>query len=390
VITLDARALNRALLARQLLLTRQAMPVPAALHHLTGLQTQEPQAPYIGLWSRLAGFAPDALATELTGRRAVRTWLMRRTLHLVTAGDCLAFRSLHQPMLQARMRSALARDLTGVDQVELAAAATPHFEREPVTLSEVARLVGTRWPGVPPRTLGNALSSLVPLVQVPPRGVWGRRAPARVATVTTWLGRPLRPASGAVLDELVLRYLTAFGPAAGADVRTWCGLAGVRDSLRRLRPRLRTFRDVRGRELFDVPDGPLPDPETPAPPRFLPAFDNAVLGFDDRTRIIDDGHRALSMDGARLLLVDGRVAGTWTLTAGPSHPQPADEDGTPRTWTGDGGSGQRLRIDLLTRLSPSATDEVVAEGERLLAWCGADAPGTVVLSGHSGRPGPPA
>jgi hypothetical protein len=347
MVVLDSRALNRALLARQLLLTRHAMPVAGALTHLVGLQAQEPLEPYFGLCSRLAGFTPPELVAELTERRAVRTWLMRRTLHLVTAGDCLAFRELHQPMLEGRMRAVLARDLAGVDQAALAAAGSPHFEREPSTLPEAGRAVAGRWPGVSARTLGDALSSLVPLVQVPPRGLWGQKGPARNTTVSAWLGRPLEPATCACADALVLRYLAAFGPAASADIRAWSGLAGIRESLKRLRPRLRTFRDARGRELFDVLDGPLPDPSTPAPPRFLPAFDNAVLGFDDRTRIIDDRHRGLSVAGARVLLVDGRVAGTWTLSSS-------------------------LDVALLAPLSRTAADEVVAEGERLLAWCDLD------------------
>jgi len=344
---LDHRALNRSLLARQLLLRRHTMPVADALTHLVGLQAQEPLEPYAGLWSRLTGFAPAELAGLLERREAVRTLLMRRTLHLVTARDCLRLRALHQPMLEARMAAVLRRRLTGVDLAELAAAGRPHFERQPATLTEVGRAVGDRWPGVPARDLGDALSCLVPLVQVPPRGVWGQQAPARNTTVEAWLGRAPDGAAD-VVDEFVLRYLAAFGPAASADLRAWSGLTGLPEAVRRLRPRLRTFRDTRGRELLDIPDGPLPDPETPAPPRFLPAFDNAVLGYDDRSRIIDDRHRGRSVEGARFLLVDGRVAGVWTIL-------PADDTAT-------------LRITLLTRPSRPDTEELVAEGERLLAW----------------------
>jgi hypothetical protein len=152
---------------------------------------------------------------------------------------------------------------------------------------------------------------------------------------------------------LVLRYLRAFGPAASADIRAWSGLSGLRESIKRLRPRLRSFRDVRGRELLDVLDGPLPDPATPVPPRFLPAFDNAVLGFDDRNRIIDNAHRGLSVAGARFLLVDGRVAGTWTI--GPDA----------------------LRVTMLTPQPAAQLEAVAAEGERLLAWHGN--PGRIVI-----------
>jgi len=342
---LDARALNRALLARQLLLRRHEMPAVDAIEHLVGLQAQEPLEPYVGLWSRLAAFDPRELADLLETRRAVRTLLMRRTLHLVTAPDCLALRPLHQSMLVARAWSTLGRRLPGVDLDELAEAGRPLFEAEPRTLTDVGRLVGDRWPGVAVRDLGDVLSSLVPLVQVPPRGIWGQRGPARNTTIETWLGSP-PPDSPAALDALVLRYLTAYGPAASADIRAWSGLSGLRDPVQRLRPRLRTFRDARGRELLDVPDGLRPDPETPAPPRFLPAFDNAVLGYDDRSRIIDQPHRGLSVAGARFVLVDGRVAATWTVVA---------DDAT-----------ATLSITLLDQLKRQDADEMVDEGEHLL------------------------
>ena len=348
VATLDDRALNRALLARQLLLRRHEMSAVDAIEHLVGLQAQEPLEPYVGLWSRLAGFDPRELVELLETRAAVRTQLMRRTLHLVTARDCLDLRPLLQSMLEARMSGTLRRSMPGVDLAELARAGRPLFAERPRMLSEVGRALVERWPGVPARVLGDALGSLVPLVQVPPRGVWGQRGPAHNTTVEAWLGRPLVESTSETLDGLILRYLAAYGPAAPADIRAWSGLSGLRDALSRLRPRLRTFRDGRGRELLDVPDAPLPDPQTPAPPRFLPAFDNAVLGYDDRGRIIDAAHRGLSVDGARFVLVDGRVAATWTVVS--------DDAAT------------TLRIAPLTRLPRRDTDAMVAEGRRLLAF----------------------
>jgi len=348
---LDNRALNRALLARQMLDRRHTAPAVDVVRHLVGLQAQEPHEPYVGLWSRLDGFRPDELVELLESRQVVRTLLMRRTIHLVTADDCLALRGLHQPMLEARVRAVLRRDLEGVDLAELAAAGQPHFERTPSTLPEVGRAVGERWPSVPARVLGDALSSYVPLVQVPPRGVWGQSAPARNTTIETWLGRPVPPAC--LADELVLRYLRAFGPASSSDIRAWSGLSGLRESIKRLRPQLRSFRDVRGRELLDVHDGPLPDPDQPVPPRFLPAFDNVVLGFDDRSRIIDNAYRGLSVEGARFVLVDGRVAGKWALT------------------------GDTLRA---TMFHPVDVDPIVAEAENLLAWHGI--PGRTVVDVH--------
>ncbi|MCY1138223.1 winged helix DNA-binding domain-containing protein [Actinoplanes sp. Pm04-4] len=338
---LDNRALNRALMARQMLDRRHTGPAVDAVRHLIGLQAQEPHEPYIGLWSRLDGFHPRELVELLESRQVVRTLLMRRTIHLVTAEDCLELRELHQPMLVARVRAVLRRDLEGVDLDELAAAGQPHFARSPSTLPEVGRAVGERWPSVPARVLGDALSSLVPLVQVPPRGIWGQTAPARNTTIETWLGRAVPPACEA--DELVLRYLRAFGPASSSDIRAWSGLSGLRECIKRLRPQLRSFRDVRGRELLDVLDGELPDPDQPLPPRFLPAFDNVVLGFDDRTRVIDHAYRGMSVEGARFVLVDGRVAGKWTL------------------------AGDTLNA---TMFHPVDVDPVVAEAEKLLSWYG--------------------
>lgn len=272
---------------------------------------------------------------------------MRRTLHLVTARDALALRPLHQPMLVTRMLGTLRRRLPGVDLDLLAELARPLFEQEPRGVTEVARLLADRWPEVAPRDLGDALSSLLPLVQVPPRGLWRQEGAARQTTIEAWLDRP-QDQPGTSADALVLRYLAAYGPASSADVRAWSGLTGLRAALQRLRPGLRTFRDERGRELFDIPDGPLPGPETPAPPRFLPAFDNAVLGYDDRSRIIDDAHRRLSVQGARFVLVDGRVAGTWTTDQGIDH--------------------LTLEVRPLRPLPPVDRDAIVAEGESLLTF----------------------
>ncbi|GAA4472193.1 winged helix DNA-binding domain-containing protein [Phytohabitans houttuyneae] len=276
----------------------------------------------MGLWSRLVAFDPHELSKLVEERTAVRTLLMRRTLHVVTAADALALRGVHQPMLEARMWATLRRNLPGVDLAELAEAGRPLFEGEPRMLTDAAREIADRWPGVATRDLGDALSCLVPLVQVPPRGLWGQRGAALNVTVDRWLGTAPEPQTPEAVDALVLRYLAAFGPAASADIRAWSGLSGLRESVTRLRPRLRVFRDERRRELLDVEDGALPDPRTPAPVRFLPAFDNAVLGFDDRSRIIDQEHRGLSVQGARFVLVDGRVAATWSVAGGVLRVEP--------------------------------------------------------------------
>jgi hypothetical protein len=351
--TLGRRALTRATLARQLLLERSELGVADALTHLVGMQAQEPQAPFTGLWSRLADFDPATLDGPVQQRDAVRMHLMRRTVHLVTAADALRFRSAHDAMLRQRLLGVYRAELGQADFAEIAAAGEPLLVPEPRTLPEAGRELADRWPDAGPRALGEALTVALPLVQVPPRGLWRTTGPAAHTTLAAWLGREPDPSSSGILAELVRRYLAAYGPAASADVRAWCGLAGLPPVITALRPELVTFRDERGRELLDLPDAPRPDEDTPAPPRFLPAFDNAVLGYDDRSRIIDDAHRGLSVLGTRFVLVDGRVAATWTVVEGV------------------------LEIQPLVRVSRADRSEVTAEAHRLVAFLGEGAGGKV-------------
>ncbi|MEV5831184.1 winged helix DNA-binding domain-containing protein [Spirillospora sp. NPDC052242] len=316
---LDDRALNRATLARQLLLERSGLPVPDAIAHLCGLQAQEPQEPFTGLWSRLRAFDPAALSAALTARTAVRTHLMRRTVHLVTAADALAWRARHHAMLRQRVLGVYRRELAGVDLDDLAAAGRAvTADGRARTMTELVQALDRPVPSR--RAVGEMLvAALVPMVQAPPRGLWRTRAGVRNVSLASWLGRdadPLPPdPADPVGQALVRRYLASFGPASTADLRAWCGLAGLPAAVAAVRDELVAFRDERGRELLDLPGAPRPDPGTPAPVRFLPAFDNAILGYRDRSRIIDDAHRGLSVAGERAVLVDGRVAATWTLDA---------------------------------------------------------------------------
>ncbi|MFE5773381.1 winged helix DNA-binding domain-containing protein, partial [Streptomyces sp. NPDC056485] len=283
---LDSRALGRATLARQLLLDRADVPVLDAVAHLGGLQAQEPQEPFVGLWSRLHGFDPSALSDLLVRRHVVRTHLMRRTVHLVTAEDVLAWRARHGDMLRQRVLGVYRRELDGVDLDELAAAGRAVMaDEEPRSMTELARALAGRWPAPGPRALGEMLiAALVPVVQAPPRGLWRTKAGVRNVLLSSWLGREIDPPSADGSDPvgqaLVRRYLAAFGPAASADLRAWCGLAGLPAAVAAVREELVSFRDERGRELLDLPGAPRPDPGTPAPVRFLPAFDNAILGYD--------------------------------------------------------------------------------------------------------------
>ena len=315
---LGQRTLNRALLARQWLLERQRRHTSTAdaIEHLVGLQAQAPLSPYVGLWSRLDAFDPGDLATLLLERRAVRTWVMRATIHLLTADDVLWMWPLTHPAVAGAWRSSqFARGLDPVQLGEILELGRTLVEERPRTRAELALLLGERFPGAPPDSLVYSVSYNVPVLQPTPRGVWGSTGPASLTTIDAWLGRPFD--EQAPIDDLVLRYLAAFGPATVADMQAWSRLTGLRPAFERLRGGLWMYRDERGRELFDLPDAPLPDPDTPAPVRFLPEYDNALLGHADRTRIIPKGRRIPLPpgDGARLgtILLDGMLAGEWHL-----------------------------------------------------------------------------
>jgi Winged helix DNA-binding domain len=314
---LGRRALNRATLERQLLLCRHEIPALSAIEYLVGLQAQEPNDPYISLWTRLEGFAADELSGLLIERRVVRASLMRATIHLVTARDYLALRSVVQEVLERDVypNATYGRErLAGLDIEALLTAGRRLLEEKPRTAAELRKLLGAMCQERDPAALAYAVRGLLPVAHIPPRGVWGKSGPVAMTTVEAWLGRGVEPDHGP--DEMILRYLRAFGPATTSDIRTWSGLTGIRAIVERLRPQLSIFRDERGRELFDAPEAPLPDPDTPVPPHFLPGLDNVLLSHADRTRIIKDEHRKRIIAGGGMgsvgtVLVDGFVRGTW-------------------------------------------------------------------------------
>src|SRR5215472_2164541 len=321
---LSRQALNRALLERQMLLRRTPVRETAAgragrvvqvLEHLLGLQAQAPFPPYYGLWSRLEDFRPDELATLITGRQVVRIALMRGTIHLVSARDCLRLRPLVQPVLDKALAATYGRQLAGVDPRALAAAGRALTEAEPRTFSELGALLAEQWPGRSPAALAQGVRGLVPLVQVPPRAVWGAAGQARHTPAEAWLGRPLD--RDATLDAMMLRYLGSFGPASVRDVQAWSGLTGLREVADRLRPAVRAFRDENGTELLDLPDAPRPDPGTPAPVRLVAEYDYLILAHADRARVVSesDRPRLYGRNGVfpGTVLVNGFVAGIWRV-----------------------------------------------------------------------------
>ena len=350
--TLDRRALNRALLARQLLLARRRMPAARAIEHLVGLQAQLPEAPYLALWSRLDGFRPEDVARLIADRKAVRLAMMRSTVHLVTARDCLALRPVLQPVQERSfyVASPFGRNVKGMNTRALVGAARALLDERPRTIAELGKLLGARWPDRDPTSLAYAIRCLVPLVQIPPRGLWRRGGLAVCAAAETWLGRPL--ADDRAPEPMLRRYLAAFGPASVRDMQTWSGLAGLDQAVAGMG--LRVFHDEKGRALYDLPRAPRPDGDVPAPPRLLPDFDNALLSHADRTRIISDEHRLEALIGKPTFLVDGFVAGTWKVARAKTS--------------------ARLSLAPLRPLAKRDAAAVAAEAERLLAFTAADVP----------------
>ena len=321
---LSRRALSRATLERQMLLRRGRRPIADAIEALVGLQAQVPGDPYIALWSRLEGFRPEELSQLLLDRLAVRATLMRGTIHLVTTRDFLRLRPLMQPRLES---SPFARDLEGMDMDAFVAAARSALLERPRTRAELRTLLSEKWPDRDAESLGYAFAYLLPLVQATPRGLWGKTGQARWALSEDWLGG--QQFSSASLEEVVMRYLGAFGPATVMDIQTWCGLTRLREVTERLRPKLRVFRDEGGRELFDLPDAPRPDPDTESPPRFLPQYDNVFLSHADRARISSEEFGKLMWAAwmrsksatfrpltSSMFMVGGFLAGAWRIDKG--------------------------------------------------------------------------
>ncbi len=339
---LDTRALNRATLARQLLLRRSSLSAHAAVEHLLGLQAQNVKPPYYALAARLDGFAPEELSGLMAEREVVRIVTMRSTIHTHTAADCLSLRPLVQAARDRELGN-FRKGLVGVDLDRLAVRARELVEDEPRTMKELREALLVEWPDADPQALGIAARCKLPLVQVTPRGLWGRSGQVALTTAEHWLGRPAEPAPAP--DATVLRYLAAFGPASVKDMQTWAGLTRLREAFERLRPRLLTFHDPNGVELFDLPGAPRPAADTPAPPRFLPEFDNLLLSHADRTRVVPPEYWGRAWQGNvahRTFLVDGFLAGVWRI------------------------DGQDLVVEPFGRLTKAERDDVVAEGARML------------------------
>ncbi len=307
---LSERALNRALLARQLLLERAALPIPKGLEQVGGLQTQYAPSGYVGLWSRLAGVRREDLTRALEVRDVVQATLMRVTIHTVSRAEfwpfALGVRRARREFAARNPTLPAEADLqAGAKRLQDALAAGPKYVKE---LDGMAA------------GFVRALSLWLDLVRVPPSGTWERRRADRLALAVDWVGAPdVTEAEG--LIHLVRAYLRGFGPAPWRDVASWAGIPVEAAKRAGRELTLVRYSDAAGGELVDLPDEPLPDPDTPAPVRFLPQFDANLLVHTRRTGLVPEVHRRRLMNvrnpfppGA--VLVDGRVVGGWSARTG--------------------------------------------------------------------------
>ncbi|MEE1807243.1 winged helix DNA-binding domain-containing protein [Streptomyces sp. BE133] len=351
---LSTRTLNRTLLQRQFLAARTSRPVLDVVEHLVALQGQEPNWPYVGLWTRLADFRHDDLTALLRDGRVVRSAALRSTQHLTSSNDFRWLRPVVQPVLDRTARAQyFAAQTAGLNIAELTDVGRELMAGQTLPRRKLALSLAERFPGRDGRVLAGAVELRVPMVHAPATGAWGawgNRPAIAITLAEHWIGRPM---AAPRVETMIRRYLAAFGPAGVMDIQAWSGLTRLRETLDGLRSQLHVFHDERGTELFDLPGAPLADPDLPVPVRFLPAFDNLLLGHTDRARVISDADRKLVMPGQAMVrptfLVDGFVHGTWSV------------------------KGSALLIAPFRPLSQAGTQAVLDEAERLLAFVAPDA-----------------
>jgi len=326
-VTLDARALGRATLARQHLLERApaGLGVVDLVERVGGLQAQEPASPSIALWTRRQAFAADELDAAIASRQIVKGTLMRTTLHVVSSADHRLLRPAVAPTT-SRIRRQDRHDPPDDATLARLLAVTAEWTAVPTSVTELRLHLAPLWPERDPDEVVWWARRSAPLVHAPdPTAAWSFGRRPRLVDSTAWLGGTSPVDIAASLEHLVRRYLGAFGPATAADLAAWSGVAvgTLRPAIAALEARDAVWHghDDRGRTLLDLPDAPRPDADVPAPPRLLPMWDSLLLAHADRTRVIDDADRAVVIarngDTLATFLVDGRVAGLWWAETGP-------------------------------------------------------------------------
>jgi hypothetical protein len=358
--SLTLREINRATLARQMLLAREKVTPVAAIERLVGMQAQWPKPPFLGLWTRVEGFERDQLTTLLHKRTVVRATFLRATIHVLTAKDFLALRPAIQPVLESAMQAILKERLEGLDLAALTKQVRKMLDREPLTFAAIREEFLRADPKADERAMGYAVRMLLPLVQVPVEGqAWAYPSQACFAPAEQWLNKKIPTATttaaataAAKPDELLLRYLAGYGPASADDMRAWAGLArpAVKEAIERLRPKLSVFLDGK-RELFDLPDAPRPGGDALSPVRLIPEYDNVITTRADERFVAKADRPRVFLSALRIaatVLVDGFVAGTWKIEA------------TKKAAT--------LTIDPFKPFTARVKKEVEAEGESLLRF----------------------
>ncbi len=363
---ISQRALNRATLARQHLLERSALSPLAMTEHLVGWQAQTARSWYVGFWGRIVGVQPQQVSALLERRELVRIALMRSTIHLVTAQDCISLRPLMQPILDRTVQGAFGKNLVGLDRAAVGVAGRRILDQRPMLFSELGRALAELWPDRDAASLAQSVRASEALVQVTPRGLWGRSGAAAHTSVQAWLGRELD--GGGSLDELVLRYLAAYGPASVKDVQQWSGLTRLAQVVQRVRPSLVPFVAEDGRELFDLPDAPRPAADVEAPVRYLYDYDNLLLSHADRSRFFMRRYgRQVYPDNVqpRIILIDGATDASWLVERSKATSDAA-----------------LVTVRPFRRLTKAERDAVTAEGVALARWLEPDARAHDVVIGE--------
>ncbi|WP_067673418.1 winged helix DNA-binding domain-containing protein [Nocardia miyunensis] len=316
---LSDRVLNRTLLARQHLLARSALSVADMCAHLVGLQAQDVPPPFIGLWSRTVDFDPEAVSAGLRDRSLARITVMRATIHLVTAADALRIAPHIQPELEKIpfRKGFQSGAMVGLDPQEVRRRGETALGDQPIPGAELRALAAREFPDRNPSAVLQTWLYQLPVLQTPPRGLWRNNARPVWSRIEPWLGAPLDDRYP--LPELIIRYLSAFGPATTADIQTWSKLTGIAETIAALGARVRSYTDEHGRTLYDPADAELADPDLPAPVRYLGWYDNVFLSHRDRVRIVPEGVTAppARYRGTQVspILVDGRVAAIYKVFA---------------------------------------------------------------------------
>ncbi|GHO92497.1 hypothetical protein KSF_025450 [Reticulibacter mediterranei] len=362
---LTLRELNRATLARQFLLEQTDRAPLEVIRWLVALQGQVSNAPYIGLWTRLQAFQRADLTALLENKQVLRASSLRGTLHIIAADDYLLFQPLLKPALTRNLHL-FAQRTEGFDLDHFIAEMQAYIREQPRTAVELRAKMEELYPGMGKQQIADSVRMHMALIQILPAGTWGFTGKPIHMEASMWLERPF-PNTDFTLPQLVLRYLTAFGPASVKDIQQWSGITGIRQTIEALRPELFTFRDEQGRELFDLPDAPRPSEDTPVPVRFLPEFENLLFSYEERGRIVDRAYfpSIFMQNGLNCatFLVDGFVAGAWKIERGPTS--------------------ATLAIHPFNPLASDVQAELQAEGERLMRWVldGADAFDIRVMKG---------